>query len=41
MGQVYGNWQQMVEEVKEWLACPIPRMWIVSELQDGLAFDSA
>ncbi len=41
MGQVYGNYQQMLEEVKEWLACPIPRMLIVGELQDGLAFDSA
>jgi spore photoproduct lyase len=41
MGQVYGNWQRMVEEVKEWLSCPVPRMLIVGELQDGLAFDSA
>ena len=41
MGQVYDNWEQMVEEVKEWLACPTPRMLIVGELQDGLAFDSA
>jgi spore photoproduct lyase len=41
MGQVYGNWEQMVEEVKVWLACPTPRMLIVGELQDGLAFDSA
>lgn len=41
MGQVYGNWQQMLEEVKEWLKCPVPRMLIVGELQDGLAFDSA
>jgi spore photoproduct lyase len=41
MGQVYGNWEQMIEEVKDWLACPIPRMLIVGELQDGLAFDSA
>jgi spore photoproduct lyase len=41
MGLVYANWQQMVEEVKEWLASPVPRMLIVGELQDGLAFDSA
>src|SRR5437899_139373 len=26
MGQVYDNWEQMVEEVKDWLACPTPRM---------------
>jgi spore photoproduct lyase len=41
MGQVYGNWQQMIDEVKEWLKSPVPRMLIVGELQDGLAFDSA
>jgi spore photoproduct lyase len=41
MGQVYGNWEQMVEEVKEWLSARTPRMLIVGELQDGLAFDSA
>lgn len=41
MGQIYGNHEQMVEEVKKWLASPIPRMLIVGELQDGLAFDSA
>ncbi len=41
MGLVYANWRQMVKEVKEWLACPVPRMLIVGELQDGLAFDSA
>ncbi len=41
MGQVYGNWQRMIEEVKDWLACSTPRMLIVGELQDGLAFDSA
>jgi spore photoproduct lyase len=40
-GQVYGNWEQMVEEVKDWLSCPVPRMLVVGELQDGLAFDSA
>src|SRR5262245_31896784 len=41
MGQVYDNWEQMVQEVREWLACPTPRMLIVGELQDGLAFDNA
>ena len=41
MGQVYSNWRQMLEEVKAWLASPTPRMLIVGELQDGLAFDSA
>jgi spore photoproduct lyase len=41
MGLVYSNWQEMIEEVKEWLAAPTPRMLIVGELQDGLAFDSA
>lgn len=41
MGQVYGNWEQMIEEVKEWLSARTPRMLIVGELQDGLAFDSA
>lgn len=41
MGQVYDNWEQMVAEVKDWLACPVPRMMLVGELQDGLAFDNA
>ena len=41
LGQVYQNWRQMIEEVEEWLESPIPRMLIVGELQDGLAFDSA
>lgn len=41
MGQVYQNWRQMIKEVDEWLASPTPRMLIVGELQDGLAFDSA
>src|SRR5260370_35308026 len=31
----------MVEEVKEWLDDPIPKMMIIGELQDGLVFDSA
>jgi spore photoproduct lyase len=41
MGLIYENWRQMIEEVRLWLACPTPRMMIVGELQDGLAFDSA
>ncbi|HEX8521851.1 MAG TPA: hypothetical protein VF669_06305 [Tepidisphaeraceae bacterium] len=41
MGQVYQNWRQMIQEVEEWLECSTPRMLIVGELQDGLAFDSA
>ena len=41
MGQVYSNWEQMIEEVKDWLKSRTPRMLIVGELQDGLAFDSA
>lgn len=40
-GQIYGNWEQMIDEVKAWMASPTPRMLIVGELQDGLAFDSA
>jgi spore photoproduct lyase len=31
----------MIEEVADWLTSPTPRMLIVGELQDGLAFDSA
>ena len=41
MGQIYGNWEQMIDEVKQWLDCRTPRMLIIGELQDGLAFDSA
>src|SRR5437764_8478194 len=41
MGLVYENWEEMLAEVKDWLAAPTPRMLIVGELQDGLAFDSA
>src|SRR5262245_57695607 len=40
-GLVYDNWQDMVAEVKRWLMSPVPRMLIVGDLQDGLAFDSA
>jgi spore photoproduct lyase len=41
MGLIYSNWKNMITEVEEWLSSPIPRMLIVGELQDGLAFDSA
>lgn len=41
MGLVYSNWQEMIEEVKDWLAARTPRMLIVGELQDGLAFENA
>ncbi len=40
-GLVYTNVDDMVEEIKEWLADPIPKMIIAGELQDGLVFDSA
>ena len=40
-GQIYSNWEQMIEEVREFLASPTPRMLLVGELQDGLAFDNA
>ena len=41
MGLIYSNWKLMITEVEEWLTSPVPRMLIVGELQDGLAFDSA
>ena len=41
MGLIYSNWKKMITEVEEWLTSPVPRMLIVGELQDGLAFDSA
>jgi DNA repair photolyase len=40
-GLVYTNVKEMVAEVKEWLEDSVPKMMIVGELQDGLAFDSA
>lgn len=39
-GLVYTNVDDMVEEIKKWLADPIPKMMIAGELQDGLVFDS-
>ncbi len=41
LGQVYRNVDDLLDEVREWLTAPTPRMLIVGELQDGLAFDSA
>jgi len=35
-GLVYTNVDDMVEEIKKWLADPIPKMMIAGELQDGL-----
>ena len=40
-GLVYTNIEDMVIEVKRWLADPIPKMMIIGELQDGLVFDAA
>jgi len=39
-GAIFSNWKQMLEEVDIWLKHPIPRMLVIGELQDGLAFDS-
>lgn len=39
-GAIFSNWKQMVAEVDVWLKHPIPRMLVIGELQDGLAFDS-
>jgi spore photoproduct lyase len=40
-GAIYTNVPQMLAELREWLADPVPKMLIVGELQDGLAFDTA
>lgn len=40
-GLVYTNTEDMVAELKEWLADSTPKMMIAGELQDGLVFDSA
>jgi len=40
-GAVFENWRDMIREVKVWLEHPVPRMLVIGELQDGLAFDSA
>jgi len=39
-GAIFSNWKQMLEEIDIWLKHPTPRMLVVGELQDGLAFDS-
>jgi len=40
-GALFENWKDMIDEVKKWLKHPAPRMLVIGELQDGLAFDSA
>lgn len=40
-GLVYTNVDDMLRELDAWLADPVPKMLIVGELQDGLAFDKA
>ncbi len=40
-GLVYTNVEDMIAELDEWLADPVPKMMLVGELQDGLVFDSA
>jgi len=40
-GLVYTNIDDMLNELKEWLEDPVPKMLIVGELQDGLVFDTA
>jgi|SRR6185437_6315590 spore photoproduct lyase len=40
-GLVYTNVEDMITELDVWLEDPIPKMLIVGELQDGLAFDTA
>lgn len=40
-GQVYSNIDAMLGEVDGWLKDPVPKMLLVGELQDGLAFEEA
>lgn len=40
-GLVYTNVDDMLSEVRAWLADPFPKMLMVGELQDGLVFDAA
>src|SRR5258708_39523400 len=40
-GLVYTNVDDMVEEIKEWLAGPIPKMRNAGEVRDGPLFASA
>jgi len=40
-GALFENWKDMLQEVESWLAHPVPRLLLIGELQDGLAFDGA
>jgi spore photoproduct lyase len=40
-GLVYTNTDDMIRELDQWLADPIPKMMVVGELQDGLVFENA
>jgi spore photoproduct lyase len=40
-GAIFSNCEQMLDEVRRWLSHPVPRMLLVGELQDGLAFEGA
>jgi spore photoproduct lyase len=40
-GMIYTNWRHMLDEVDVWLTARTPRVLVVGELQDGLAFDNA
>lgn len=40
-GAIFENWKDMLHEVEAWLDHPIPRLLLIGELQDGLAFDGA
>lgn len=40
-GLVYTNTEDMLRELDRWLADQVPKMLIVGELQDGLAFETA
>lgn len=40
-GALFENWNDMLHEVEAWLDHPIPRLLLIGELQDGLAFDGA
>lgn len=40
-GAVFANWEKMLEELRGWLSHPVPRMLLIGELQDGLAFEGA
>lgn len=40
-GLIYTNVDDMLAELRAWLADPVPKMLIVGELQDGLVFEHA